>query len=278
MIYRYLLTCVLFFLMGCTNSPSVDYTGEYARSSDANRAVLDTQEAMDTDDVVDTLSAMLGSPDQSDVVIASNVRIIYNLDELNDAAYKHYTLRVADNIDGGRTTHMKDGYDKDEYSATRHTGYDKDEYSKGRTGHSKHSLSHLRMKLADIKARYPKAVIAVNKQDRIISVALDSLEAQALAQASPRVFYVLQGQTLKQTVGRWAKQSKWGMQWTVQKDYTMVAPATIFGEFSTQGGALDQLLGTLRYLDQPLKAQFARNKIVVIRESAYNSSVMAVMP
>lgn len=275
MIYRYLLACVLLFLLGCTNSPSIDYTDEYSRTTDANRAVNDTQEAMNTDDVIDTLSAMLGSPDQSDVVIASNVRIINNLDEINDSAYRHYTLRVADNIN---MPQMPRGYDKDEYS--RRGGYDKDEYSTQKYPKSKKSTknSDLRMKLGAIKAKYPRAVIAVNKQDRIIAVALDSLESQALAQASPRVFYVLQGQTLKQTVSRWAKQAKWGVQWSIPKDYTMVASATIFGEFSTQGGSLDQLLGTLRYLDQPLKAQFTRNKMVVIRDGSYNSSIMAVMP
>ncbi|MFI4956245.1 MAG: TcpQ domain-containing protein [Gammaproteobacteria bacterium] len=274
MIYRYLLTCVILFLVGCTNTPSVDYTGEYARTSDANRAVQSTQEAMKTDDVVDTLSQMLGSPNQTETVIASNVQIVHKLDELNNPAYKYYTLRVADNITVSRTYDMKDGYSS---SSKGHKIYSKDSPYKG-DHYSKDSLSSLRVKLEDIKHQYPHSVIALNKQDKIISVAKDSLEAQALAQKSPRVFYVLQGQTLKQTIGRWSKQSKWGMQWAVQKDYTMVAPATIFGEFSAQGGSLDQLLGTLRYLDQPLKAQFTRNKMVVIRDGSYSSSIMAISP
>jgi hypothetical protein len=272
MIYRYLLTCVILFLVGCTNTPSVDYTGEYSRSSDDNRAVLSTQEAMKTDDVVDTLSQRLGSPDQSQTVIASNVQFVHNLDELNNPAYKHYTLRVADNIKVSHIYDMKDGY-----STRKHKIYSKDSPYKG-DYYSKDSLSSLRMKLEDIKKQYPHAVIALNKQDKIISVAKDSLEAQALAQKSPRVFYVLQGQTLKQTVGRWSKQAQWGMQWSVKKDYTMVAPATIFGEFSAQGGSLDQLLGTLRYSDQPLKAQFTRNKMVVIRDGSFSSSIMAISP
>lgn len=275
MIYRYLITCVFLLLVGCTNTPSVDYTGEYARSSDANRAVTNTQEAMNTNDVVDTLSAMLGSPDQSDTVIASNVQFVRNLDELNNPAYKHYALRVADNMNvpsSVRNTHARNS--KAAYHSRGRKMYDKD----GDNYYSKDSLSSLRMKLEDVKQRYPHAMIALNKQDRIIAVAKDSLEAQALAQKNPRVFYVLQGQTLKQTIGRWSKQAHWGLQWAVAKDYTMVAPATIFGDFSSQGGSLDQLLGTLRYLDQPLKAQFTRNKMVVIRDSSYSSSIMAVSP
>jgi hypothetical protein len=275
MIYRYLVTLILALLVGCTNSPSIDYTDEYARSNDDNRAVVSTQEAMNTNDVIDTLNTMLGAPDQSDSVVASNVRFIHNLDELSGAGYDRYELRVADNM---RVNHdMKDGYlrragydkdfDDDKYRG-RHYTYDKDRYS----------ASSMHTKLADIKDQYPRAVIALNKQDRIISVALDSLEAQALAQKDRRVFYVVKGQTLKTTINRWSKQAHWTMQWAVASDYTMVAPAVIFGEFSAQGGSLDQLLGTLRHLDQPLKAQFARNKMVVIRENTYSSNIMAVMP
>lgn len=275
MIYRHLLTCIILFLVGCTNTPTVDYTGEYARSSDANRAVQSTQEAMNTDDVVDTLSQMLGSPDQTDTVIASNVQFVRNLDELNNPAYNHYQLRVADNITLNHAYDIKDGYSVRRTS--RHKMYSKDSPYRG-DHYSKDSLSSLRMKLEDIKHQYPHAMIALNKQDKIIAVAKDALEAQALAQKSPRVFYVLQGQTLKQTIGRWSKQAKWTMQWGIPKDYTMVAPATIFGEFSAQGGSLDQLLGTLRFLDQPLKAQFTRNKMVVIRDGSYSSSIMAISP
>src|SRR5690606_21983914 len=140
------------------------------------------------------------------------------------------------------------------------------------------SYSSLRLKIEDIQAQNPSAVVALNKQDKIIAVALDQLEAQALAQRVPRVYYVLQGETLRQTITRWAREADWNVQWAIDKDYTMLAPATIFGDFSAQNGSLDQLLATLRHLDQPMKAQFARNKVVVIRDNSYNSSIMAVMP
>ncbi len=278
MFYRYLATLLASVLVGCISGPSVDYTDEYSRASDANRAVQNTQEAMATDDVLGSLSAMLGAPDQTGTVPASNVRFVHNIDELNEMTYRRYTLRVADNMHINHTSRR--GYDKDfdrdleprGYDKDFDRGYDKDRYSKGR------AESSVRMRLEDAKEQYPNAVVAINKQDKIIAVASDSLEAQALAQKSPRVFYVLKGQTLKQTVSRWSKQADWSMRWSIQRDYTMVAPATIFGEFSAQGGSLDQLLGTLRHLDQPLKAQFARNKVVVIRENTYNSSIMAVMP
>jgi hypothetical protein len=251
MIKQILMTMALALLLGCNSSPSVSYISDYTAATDDNRAVLDTQEALDTDDVIDTLATMLGSPDQTNTVIASNVRFVHNMEELDNPAYKHYDIRIADNI---RMDHdMKDGYVKE-------------------------SAFGLRFRVEEIKDQHPHAVVALNKEDKVIAVALDSLEAQALAQKSPRVFYVLKGQTLKHTINRWAKQSDWTMEWDLKRDYTMVAPATIFGEFSTQGGSLDQLLGTLRHLDQPLKAQFTRNKLVVIRENTYNSSIMAVMP
>lgn len=243
-------------LMGCaSSSSSVKYTDDYARTTDANKATYQTQEALATDDVVKTLSEMMGTPDQNTVVTASNVQFITNLDELNERVYDRYTLRIADNISYGPRGIHKDSF-----------------------GYSKDSGSSVRLMLEEIQYEHPNAVIALNKQDRIIAVALDQLEAQALAQLSPRVFYVLQGQTLKETVSRWSRQANWHTQWLIDKDYTMVAPATIFGEFSAQNGSLDQLLSTLRYLDQPLKAQFTRNKLVVIRDNQYDSNIMAVMP
>jgi hypothetical protein len=224
---------------------SIDYSEQYAQTSDANRATQATAEAMDTQDVLGTLSQMLGAPDQYDVVTSTNVRFVRDLDELNDTAYDRYTLRIADNMPV--------------------------------VINIKESLP-MRVRIEETLLEYPYGFVAVNKQDRIIGVAMDRLEAQALAQLHPRVFYVMQGDTLQETLSRWSAQADWKMQYVVNRDYNMVAPAVIFGDYSAQGGALDQLLGTFRYSDQPLRAQFMRNRVVVIRDNAFDSNIMAVSP
>src|SRR5579872_3617056 len=77
---------------------SVDYSDRFTQSTDENRAVSATGEALDTQDVLGTLSHMLGAPDQYDVVTAMNIRFIRDLDELNESIYDTYTLRIADNM------------------------------------------------------------------------------------------------------------------------------------------------------------------------------------
>jgi len=134
------------------------------------------------------------------------------------------------------------------------------------------------MQVEEIMVQYPTSLIAVNKQAHIVAVAGSKLEAQALAQKDPAVFYVLRGETLQETIDRLAKQSSWHMPWGVDKDYDIVAPATVFGQFNKPGGSLEQLLESFRYQDSPMKAQFARNRVVVIRENMYNSDIMGVMP
>lgn len=248
---RLLKTTILFSaacaLMACVpQGAQIDYSQQYTQTSNENRAVQSTGEAMDTDDVLGTLSNMLGAKDQYEVATATNVYFVRDLDELSDPAYTRYTLRIADNLPVKMNV--------------------------------KAIQSNNRMKIEDTLIEYPHSFIAVNKQDRIIAVAGDRLEAQALAQKEPRVFYVVRGQTLQQTVSRWAKQSDWHVQWVIDKDYDMLAPATVFGQFNTQGGSLDQLLGTFRYMDAPMKAQFARNRVVVVRENNYSSDIMTVMP
>lgn len=234
-------------LVACVpQQAQIDYSQQYAQTDNQNRAVQSTAEAMDTDDVLTSLSNMLGAPDQYQVGTVTNVTFVRDLDELSDAAYARYDLRIADNLIVPR--------------------------------HVKNMTQNYHMRIEETLMVYPTSFIAVNKQDRIIAVASDRLEAQALAQKEPRVFYVVKGQTLQGTVQRWAEQANWNIQWGVDKDYDMLAPATIYGQFSATGGSLDQLLGTFRYLDSPMKAQFARNRVVVIRENAYNSDVMTVMP
>jgi hypothetical protein len=266
-----------FLLFACVSPEAqVEYSKQFSQSSENNRAVQSTAEAMDTDDVLASLSQQLGAKDQYteydkqavenmdtedvltgltnsmggndqyEAVTISNVYFVRDLDELSDPAYGRYTLRIADDMPV-RTNH-------------------------------KALQQNFRMKIEETLIEYPHSFIAVNKQDRIIAVAGDRLEAQALAQKEPRVFYVVKGETLKTAIKRWADQADWHAQWAVDKDYDIVAPATVFGQFSAQGGSLDQLLNTFRYLDSPMKAQFARNRVVVIRENNYSSDIMTVMP
>lgn len=247
-----LLKTALIFSAVCAStacvpqSAQIDYSQEYTQTTNQNRAVQSTAEAMDTDDVLGTLTNMLGAKDQYEVATANNVIFIRNIDELTDPAYSHYTLRIADNLPVPTNVKAIQG--------------------------------NLHMKVEDALIEHPHSYVAVNKQDKIVAVAGDRLEAQALAQKEPRVFYVVKGETMQRTVSRWARQSNWNIQWVIDKDYDMVAPATIFGQFSTQGGSLDQLLGTTRFMDAPLKAQFARNRVVVIRENNYSSEIMSVTP
>lgn len=241
-----LMTLALVGLSSCMpQQTSVDYSDRFAETTNENRAVSSTGEALDTQDVLGTLSQMLGAPDQYDVVTAMNVRFIRDLDDLNEVTYDNYTLRIADNMT--IESNLKD------------------------------SLP-MRTKVEDVLIQYPHSFVALNKEKKLIAIARDRLEAQALAQAPPRVFYVLKGNSLQETINRWAMQSGWEMQWNLDRDYNMQAPAVVFGDFSAQGGALDQLLRTVRNSDQPLKAQFSRNGVVVIKTNEYSSKIMAVRP
>lgn len=242
-----MLLLSLFVLAACTSKQAkIDYSEQYAKTDDQNRAVQTTSEAMPTDDLLATLSEMLGAPDQYDVT-PNNVYFIRDVSELGAPAYARYDLRVADNMP---------------YQFM----------GKGKGPQS------LQSKVEEVMVQYPTSFIAVNKSARLVAIAGTKLEAQALAQREPAVFYVLRGESLQETIERWSKQSSWHMEWAIDKDYDIVAPAVVFGEFNKPGGSLDQLLESFRYRDSPMKAQFARNRVVVIRENTFNSDIMGVMP
>jgi hypothetical protein len=116
--------------------------------------------------------------------------------------------------------------------------------------------------------------IVINKQYKIVAIAKTKAQAEALAQPNRAVYFVIEGQTLEQTIKRWASLNGYTVAWMAKDNYKMVANAVIFGKFSTPYGALDQLLQSYRNKSYPLKATLSKNNVLVITEDSYSSKFL----
>ena len=118
--------------------------------------------------------------------------------------------------------------------------------------------------------------VFINHDAKIIALALAENEALELVKENPEVFYVIAGDTLKQTIERWADSEGWQLYWNLKNDYELIFSAVVWGGFDTEKGALDQLLKSFQGAQVPLRAQFTKNGVLVIKENVHSADVMTI--
>lgn len=125
---------------------------------------------------------------------------------------------------------------------------------------------------ADISKLYNshKLYFSFNGKSKVVALAGTQKEADALASNPRKVFYALAGDTLKETIDRWAKISGFKLYYKTQKDFKIEAAAIFFGEFSEPNGALDKLMQSSSQLGVNIKAKTYSNNVLVIQDNTYS--------
>jgi hypothetical protein len=109
-----------------------------------------------------------------------------------------------------------------------------------------------------------------NSATKIVAIASNQKEANALATKERTVFYAVAGENLKQTITRWAQDSGYTLYYQAKDEMTIASSATFFGKFVVKDGSLQQLMNVVTEAHIHIKAQFSSNNVLVIKDNPYS--------
>lgn len=116
----------------------------------------------------------------------------------------------------------------------------------------------------------------INLDGQIVAIAQSQQEADLLAKHPREVFYVLKGQTLKETIERWLSYREIKLIWEAPVDYKLAASAVFEGQLFAKDGALNNLLKAFEEADHPLQAELKANHVLVIKAKSYSSNMVVM--
>ncbi len=119
-----------------------------------------------------------------------------------------------------------------------------------------------------------KTHFAFNPTANVMAVAESKQSADALAQKERAVYYLVAGQTVRQTIDRWAAINDYKVIYQTNVNFTVSQDTALYGGFLERGGALAQLLGSLRNTPNPIKATVKSNRVLLIQADEYNPSLL----
>jgi hypothetical protein len=109
-----------------------------------------------------------------------------------------------------------------------------------------------------------------NPKDHIVAIASTHKQANSLSGKTPTIFFAIKGDTLNETIQRWAKLSGYQAHYSAQKDLMLEATSAFYGSFDSQDGVLAHLISSASAAGLNIKAQFNSNDVVVIKDNAYS--------
>ena len=121
-----------------------------------------------------------------------------------------------------------------------------------------------------------KIFFGFNPKDHIVAIASTQKQANALSAKTPNIFFAIKGDTLNETIQRWAKLSGYQSHYSAQKDLVLEATSDFYGSFDSQDGVLAHLISSASSAGLNLKAQFNSNDVVVIQDNAYSPILLGV--
>ena len=125
----------------------------------------------------------------------------------------------------------------------------------------------------------PNATIApsfaFNPSANIMAIAENKKSADALVQKEREVYYLVAGQTVRQTIDRWAAINHFKVVYQTDVNFTIAQDTAVYGAFLDKNhGALAQLLGSLRNTSSPIKAIATSNNVLLIQAEEYSPSLL----
>lgn len=120
-----------------------------------------------------------------------------------------------------------------------------------------------------------KIYYAVNFKDKREAIAGSQRQADALALKNRAVFYAIAGDTIAQTISRWASYSGCSVYYTASKDLKIKSLAVFYGKFVDEKGVLNELLDVLSDKGFNIKAEFNSNNTLVIEDNNYSPILLS---
>ena len=110
----------------------------------------------------------------------------------------------------------------------------------------------------------------VNPYTQKIGVASKTKDAMALTQAQPQVFYAVAGESLSQTVTRWAQEQGYSAKWSSPNDFKIQFSHVFYGSFDQ---ILNELLSSIAASSDgfAVKAVIMKNGVVVFKPNDYQA-------
>ena len=115
-----------------------------------------------------------------------------------------------------------------------------------------------------------------NPKDQIVAIASTQKQANALSAKTPNIFFAIKGDTLNETINRWATISGYQSHYSAQKDLVLEATSVFYGSFDSQDGVLAHLISSASAAGLNIKAQFNSNDVVVIKDNVYSPILLGV--
>ncbi len=111
---------------------------------------------------------------------------------------------------------------------------------------------------------------AINPYTLKIGVASKAKDAIALTQARPEVFYAVSSESLSRTIGRWAQEQGYVLQWDAPNDFNILISHVFHGSFEQ---CLSDLLTSIESSSDgfAVKAVIMKNGVVVIKPNEYQA-------
>jgi hypothetical protein len=142
---------------------------------------------------------------------------------------------------------------------------------------------HYKVRIADTYVRegrsalksLPKsAIVFFNADTETIGAASNREDAQALTERSPTVYFALKGDTLQETLKRWAEQAGYGLRWNADHDFILNYSYTFHGPFAESGGVMDQVLESFKHNPYAARAVITKNNVVLIQNNTFQPSTI----
>ncbi|WP_117001673.1 TcpQ domain-containing protein [Cysteiniphilum sp. SYW-8] len=118
-----------------------------------------------------------------------------------------------------------------------------------------------------------KVVISKNDETHILACAESSKTAVEIAKGRS-VYYLFKGDTVKDTIERWARENGYSIIWDVKINFDVQQDATLYGDFLASDGPFLTLLSSLKQTNTPIKAVVMKNNTIVIRPDSFSSNFL----
>jgi hypothetical protein len=118
--------------------------------------------------------------------------------------------------------------------------------------------------------------IVINTEEKAIGVSSNGKLATSLAKQIPQVWKLEPGKSLRENLIVWSGRAGWSLQWdpSLNFDYPVDHGAVLTGQFTGEGGVVDQVLYSFRNAPKPLTAVFYEaNNVVLITNAGFKQEV-----
>ncbi|WP_119327747.1 TcpQ domain-containing protein [Cysteiniphilum halobium] len=119
-------------------------------------------------------------------------------------------------------------------------------------------------------------VFYFNQSSGVMAYALTDKVARALSDKDRNVYQLIAGESVRETINRWAKFNNYTVVYQTDVDFPITQTTTLYGQFLSEdgGSVLAQLLASLQGTTNPLKAVAKSNHVLLIQSDQYSPTLL----